>query len=67
MYEWLRANGPATKTTMKQAGLGRWETILNALEVLMKEGKVDAVPGRSAGSLRYFVPVEPSREPGDGS
>ncbi len=55
VLEWLRANGPATKSDMKRAGLGRWETIEGALEYLEKDGKVDSAPGRKAGSLRYFV------------
>lgn len=55
VLDWLRANGPATKSTMQRAGLGRWETIAGALELLCKEGSVDATPGRKAGSLRYFV------------
>lgn len=55
LLDWLRVHGPATKSDMKKAGLGRWETIEAALEVLQKEGKVDCGPGRKAGSLRYFV------------
>jgi AAA domain len=60
ILDWLRANGPATKTAMKKAGLGRWETIEDALDSLLKEGKVDAGPGRKAGSLRYFVVERPA-------
>jgi hypothetical protein len=67
VLEWLRVNGPATKTSMKKAGLGRWETIESALEHLEKDGQIDSAPGRKAGSLRYFVPSEPSRVPGDDS
>jgi hypothetical protein len=67
VLEWLRLNGPATKTTMKQAGLGRWETIESALEYLQKDGKVDAGPGRKAGSLRYFVIGGTIPRNGDGS
>ena len=68
MLEWLRAYGPATKTDMKKAGLGRWETIEDALDYLQKDGAVDAVPGMKRGSFRYFVTGEatvPGR--GDGS
>lgn len=64
VLDWLRTNGPATKTDMKKAGLGRWDTIEVALEHWQKAGKVDAGPGRKAGSLRYFVIVPGS---GDGS
>lgn len=60
ILEWLGANGPSTKTAMKKAGLGRWETIEDALDVLCKGGRVDAGPGRKAGSLRYLV-VEAAR------
>ena len=55
VFDWLRTNGPATKSGMQKARLGRWETIEAALDVLSKEGKVDAAPGRKAGSWRYFV------------
>jgi len=61
VLDWLRVNGPATKTDMKKAGLGQWPAIEAALALLMKEGKVDAAPGRTQGSLRYFV-VEPSKD-----
>jgi len=56
VVEWLRANGPAPKRAMQQAGLARWETLAPVLEALCKEGKIDAAPGRQKGSLRYFVP-----------
>jgi hypothetical protein len=66
--DWLRANGPATRTDMKKAGLGQWSALEGALTLLMKEGKVDAAPGRKAGSLRYFVVTsEPSKVNLDGS
>lgn len=55
IVDWLRANGPATKTAMKKAGLGRWETIEDTLDSLLKDAKVDSAPGRKAGSLSYFV------------
>lgn len=67
VLDWLRANGPATKSDMKKGGLGRWETIDAALDYLQKDGKVDAGPGRKAGSLRYFVTGESSPRAGDGS
>jgi hypothetical protein len=67
VLEWLRVNGPATKTDMKKAGLGQWPAIEAALDLLMKEGKVDAAPGRKKGSLRYFVIGEPSASDLDGS
>jgi AAA domain len=67
VLDWLRANGPATKTAMKKAGLGRWETIESSLELLEKDGKVDSGPGRKAGSLRYFVAGQPSPRFGDDS
>jgi hypothetical protein len=52
---------------MKKAGLGQWPAIEAALGLLMKEGKIDALPGRKAGSLRYFVIGEPSAPNPDGS
>jgi hypothetical protein len=67
IVDWLRVNGPSTKTAMRQAGLGRWERIEGALEGLLKAGTVDAGPGRKAGSLRYFVSGEPYQSTGDGS
>ena len=67
VLEWLQVNGPATKTSMKAAGLGRWETIEDALDALMKAGTVDRMPGRKTGSLRFFVIGEPSHRCGDGS
>jgi AAA domain len=67
VLEWLRANGPATKTDMKKAGLGQWPAIEAALTQLMKEGKVDSAPGRKAGSLRFFVGGESSNGNLDGS
>jgi len=67
LVDWLKVNGPATKTAMKQAGLGRWERIEASIESLIKAGTVDAGPGRKAGSLRYFVQGEPSHLTGDGS
>lgn len=55
VIDWLRANGPASKTMMQKAGITRWETLQPVLEALCKEGKVDATPGRQKGSLRYFT------------
>jgi AAA domain len=56
VLDWLRVNGPATKTAMQKAGIARWETLEPVIEALLKEGKVDAGAGRQKGSLRYFVP-----------
>jgi len=67
IVEWLKKNTLATKSAMKKAGLGRWETIEAAVDALLKEGKVDAVAGRTAKSLRYFVPTEQSPSYGDAS
>ena len=67
VFDWLRANGPATKTDMKKAGLAQWPAIEAALDELMKDGKVDSAPGRKRGSLRYFVTGEPSTVILDGS
>ena len=66
LLAWLRMNGPASKTGMKRAGFG-WESIAGLLDTLMREGKVDAMPGRTAQSLRYFVVGEPSPLSQDGS
>jgi putative DNA primase/helicase len=67
VLDWLRANGPATRTDLKKAGIAQWPAIEAALDLLMKDGKVDAAPGRKAGSLRYFVIGEPSTANSDGS
>jgi len=67
LRDWLKANGPATKTAMKKAGLGRWETIEAALEYLQKAGEVDSSPGRTAKSKLYFVVGQPSPASGDDS
>jgi hypothetical protein len=65
VFDWLRAHGPAARTAMKKAGLARWDAIEAALDVLLKEGKIDAAPGRQKGSQHYFIPAVP--ENGDGS
>lgn len=65
--DWLRANGPASKTAMKKAGLGGWGTVEAAVEALVKEGKVDAGPGRKAGTSLYFVVGATVPGGGDGS
>jgi len=57
---WLQANGPASKTDIKTAGLGRGEHLSFALDGLVNAGLVDAAPGRKRGSLRYFVPPPPA-------
>jgi hypothetical protein len=62
VFDWLRVNGPATRTDMKKAGIAQWHAIEAALELLMKDGKVDAGPGRQRGSLRYFVPKNESSQ-----
>ena len=67
VLDWLRANGPATRTDIKQAGIAQWPAIETALNDLMKDGKADATPGRKAGSLRYFAIGEPSTANSDGS
>lgn len=59
VFDWLRLNGPASKTAMQKAGIARWETLEPVLEALLKEGKIDVAPGRQKGSLRYFVPSPP--------
>ena len=56
ILDWLRMNGPATASAMRRAGLGRWDTIKPALDALLKDGKLDAGPGKKAGSSMYFVP-----------
>jgi hypothetical protein len=67
VLDWLRGKGPASKTTMKKAGLGRWGTIEAAVEDLLREGKLDATPGRTAGSSLFFVPERTVPRTGDGS
>jgi len=67
VFDWLRVNGPATTTAMKQAGLGRWDTIKSVLEAFQKEGKVDSAPGSKKGSHRYFVVGAIVPPNGDGS
>jgi len=67
LLEWLRANPNSSKTAMKKAGFG-WETIDGALDGLLREGLVDAAPGRTANSSRYFAkPDEPSSHSQDAS
>lgn len=67
ILDWLRVNGPATRSDIKKAGLAQWPAIEAAMALLIKEGKADAAPGRKAGSLRYFVIGEPSAVNSDGS
>lgn len=67
VLDWLRANGPASRTAMQKGGLARWETLEPALAALLKEGKVDAAPGRQKNSLRYFVPSPPGSGGGPGA
>jgi hypothetical protein len=67
VIDWLRVNGPASKTAMQKAGLARWEILEGILAALMKTGKVDAGPGRQHGSLRYFVPGASGEEGQDSS
>lgn len=67
VLDWLRANGPATRTDIKKAGIAQWPAIEAALDLLIKDGKADATPGRKAGSLRYFAIGEPSSTNSDGS
>src|SRR5205823_1049681 len=59
LLAWLKANPQSSKTAMKKAGFG-WEAIENHLAALLKAGKVDAGPGRKAGTSLYFVVGEPS-------
>jgi hypothetical protein len=59
LLAWLRANPHSSKTAMKKAGFG-WEAVETHLAALMKAGKVDAGPGRKAGSNVYWVVEEPS-------
>lgn len=66
LVAWLRVNGPASKTSMKKAGFG-WETLERLLPRLLQDGTLDAIPGRQANSLRYFVLGEPSPPFQDGS
>jgi AAA domain len=66
LLAWLRTNGPASKTAMKKAGFG-WESVATALDGLLREGAVDAGPGRKAGSLVYFVSKATVSDPQDGS
>jgi hypothetical protein len=55
VLDWLKANGPASKDAMRKGLGGRWETIEAAVDSLLKEGRIDAGPGRKKGSFRYFV------------
>jgi hypothetical protein len=54
---WLKERGkPASATAMQKSGvLGRWETISDALDALVKSGKVTTGPGRQTGSVVYRV------------
>jgi AAA domain len=59
LLDWIRLNGPASKTAMKRAGFG-WETLTPVLDGLLKDGAVDAMKGRTAKSLIYFATDQPS-------
>src|SRR5262245_28923443 len=59
LLEWLRANPHSSKTAMKKAGFG-WDAVETHLNNLLKAGKVDAGPGRKAGTNLYFVVSESS-------
>lgn len=56
VVDWLTVHGPASKTAMQKAGLARWEALEPVVSALLKEGKLDAGPGRQKGSHLYFVP-----------
>jgi primase/DNA polymerase family protein/AAA domain-containing protein len=67
LLDWLRLNGPASKTGMKKAGFG-WATLGALLDGLLRDGLIDTTPGRKKGSALYFVPPsEPSSTSQDGS
>lgn len=67
LLAWIRAHGPASKTAMKTAGFG-WETIRAAVDALLRDGLLDAMPGRTAMSQVYFAtPSEASPKVQDGS
>src|SRR5262245_15229851 len=67
VLDWLRANGPATRSDMKRAGLAQWHVIEDALAFLFKNGQADSAPGRQRGSLRYFIPGQSPGGDSDGS
>jgi hypothetical protein len=67
LLEWLKTNGPASRTAMKKAGLGRWERIEGAVEELLREGRVDSAPGRKAGTSLYLLVGATVPASGDGS
>lgn len=67
LLAWVRSNGPASKTAMKKAGFG-WETIGAAVDALVRDGLLDAMPGRTAKSQVYFATSsEASAKSQDGS
>jgi hypothetical protein len=67
LVDWLRIEGPASKTKMKAAGFS-WGTLGALLDGLLRDSLVDSAPGRKKGSLLYFVrPSEPSSVSQDGS
>jgi hypothetical protein len=59
LLAWLTGNGPATLAAMRKAGF-RYDDIKPLLDSLGREGKVDAVPGKRANSLSYFIATAPS-------
>ncbi|MBI3109001.1 MAG: AAA family ATPase [Candidatus Rokubacteria bacterium] len=67
VIDWLKGNGPASKTAMKKAGLGGWEKIEAAIEGLLRENRIDSGPGRKAGTCIYFVVGGTVSQDGDGS
>lgn len=51
---WLKANGPASRTAMKQAGVA-WKTVEALVGALLKEGQIMTVAGRQAGAPLFVV------------
>ncbi|HEY1277152.1 MAG TPA: AAA family ATPase [Thermoleophilaceae bacterium] len=61
---WFKTNGPANKTTLRKAGFS-WRELPGILDSLIKDGTIDATPGKTPRSVLYFVRSSQNPTPGD--
>lgn len=64
LFEWLKANGPASKRAIQKGAGIRWETLDALLEDLETGGLVDSAPG-ARNAVTYFVRAGSTRESGE--
>jgi len=57
LLNWIRSNGPATKTDMRKAGFS-WRILDGDLEALVRSEMILPVTGKRAGSLEYALPSQ---------